>query len=709
MNTKYTIKNFRVFDEDGVSIELKPLTILTGCNSSGKSSIVKSLLLLCDYFSSLKQDKENGKKVVLTAHELDFTKKPHNRLGKFSKVVNTKAKEKNVTFEIQVHSLMLGQDVNVELVFSDNENNFNGIIRSIAVKKMDGTIIYSSKANVGSVGNLYTILPEFIRFTYTQFLIGYYQSVKISREFNFDDEEVMPDDKYNEFVETLKTHLTDFKATYGRNALIDINRWNNNHRDGKTFLQKYSGDNPEMIEKVKETGILYYLPIFDEKLRGNKIECIEFLTQCVNEDKIDDATKFVVNEILVDFKENSAESFLAYYKLWEEDFLSDVRLSSFPSTGNAPKLFNDGIMRNVNQIISAPHNTKECIEVTIFKEGSNKEAPRKTIEERIAEWEAQTTLTFSLMYEALAFLSMRYVPNNRAYYDEPTIYNNMEFSSRTEHLFFHFVKAAIEEIVVDATPEALQYVSSSIINVQRLYPVEADNEFTELLKRYLKAKRNMPQDTDYIPNTFINKWVEKFRIGKRISINVDSEGLGITLKLHKDDNDKEGSLLADSGYGITQLFATLLNIEVAIMERKVCKVLADDDINAIHSEEDKITKYSVPTIAIEEPEIHLHPSYQSMLADMFYEAYSQYGVHFIIETHSEYLIRRFQLLVAGVENVERLNNEDISVLYVYTPEEAEQTGEPQVKSIGICSDGYLNDSFGSGFFDESTSLSKQLM
>ena len=132
MNTKYTIKNFRVFDEDGVSIELKPLTILTGCNSSGKSSIVKSLLLLCDYFSSLKQDKENGKKVVLTAHELDFTKKPHNRLGKFSKVVNTKAKEKNVTFEIKVHSLMLGQDVNVELVFSDNKDNFNGILSLLA-------------------------------------------------------------------------------------------------------------------------------------------------------------------------------------------------------------------------------------------------------------------------------------------------------------------------------------------------------------------------------------------------------------------------------------------------------------------------------------------------------------------------------------------------------------------------------------------------
>ena len=709
MNTKYTIKNFRVFDEDGVSVELKPLTILTGCNSSGKSSIVKSLLLLCDYFSSLKQDKENGKKVVLTAHELDFTKKPHNRLGKFSKVVNTNAEEKSVTFEMQIHSLMLGQDVSVEIVFSGNVDNFNGYISSIVIKKMDDTVIYSSKSGIGSTGNLYSILPEFIRFTYTQFLIGYYQSVKFSREFNFDDEEVMPDDKFDELVNSLKTCLTDFKKTYGIEALLDINRWNNNHRSRQTFLQKYAGGNPEMIEKVKETGILYYLPIFDENLHGNKIECIEFLTKCINEDKIDDATKFVVNKILADFKDSSCESFLAYYKMWEESFLSDIKLYSFPSTGNAPKLFNDGIMGNVNQIVCAPYNIQKEMCVTLLNTESNVEAPRKTKEERIAEWEAQTTLTFDLMYEALAFLSMRYVPNDSVYYNEPTIVRNMGFSSRTEHIFLHFVKAAIEEIVVDATPEALQYVSSSIINVQRLYPVEADNEFTELLKRYLKAKRNMPQDTDYIPDTFMNRWVEKFRIGKRISINVDSEGLGITLKLHKDDNDKEGSLLADSGYGITQLFATLLNIEVAIMERKVSKELPDSNYNAYPSEEDAIIKYSVPTIAIEEPEIHLHPSYQSMLADMFYEAYSNYGVHFIIETHSEYLIRKFQLLVAGVDNVERLNNEDISVLYVYTPEEAEQTGEPQVKSIGICSDGYLNDSFGSGFFDESTSLSKQLM
>ena len=46
MNNKLIIKNFRVFDDNGVIIDIKPMTILTGCNSSGKSSIVKAAFLL---------------------------------------------------------------------------------------------------------------------------------------------------------------------------------------------------------------------------------------------------------------------------------------------------------------------------------------------------------------------------------------------------------------------------------------------------------------------------------------------------------------------------------------------------------------------------------------------------------------------------------------------------------------------------------------
>ncbi|WP_200248875.1 AAA family ATPase [Lamprobacter modestohalophilus] len=55
------------------------------------------------------------------------------------------------------------------------------------------------------------------------------------------------------------------------------------------------------------------------------------------------------------------------------------------------------------------------------------------------------------------------------------------------------------------------------------------------------------------------------------------------------------------------------------------------------------------TIILEEPEIHLHPLAQSVLAELFVEVSRQRRVQFIIETHSEHLFRRLQTLIAKQE------------------------------------------------------------
>lgn len=52
------------------------------------------------------------------------------------------------------------------------------------------------------------------------------------------------------------------------------------------------------------------------------------------------------------------------------------------------------------------------------------------------------------------------------------------------------------------------------------------------------------------------------------------------------------------------------------------------------------------TILLEEPEIHLHPLAQSVLAELFVEVSKKRKVQFIVETHSEHLFRRMQTLVA---------------------------------------------------------------
>lgn len=59
--------------------------------------------------------------------------------------------------------------------------------------------------------------------------------------------------------------------------------------------------------------------------------------------------------------------------------------------------------------------------------------------------------------------------------------------------------------------------------------------------------------------------------------------------------------------------------------------------------------YYVPegsVVILEQPEIHLHPSVQSGLADVFIDAIRTRGIQVILESHSEHLLRRLQRRIA---------------------------------------------------------------
>ena len=579
MNTKYTIKNFRVFDSEGAEIKLNPLTFITGCNSSGKSSIVKSLLLLCDYLSQLKEDKENGKEVKPTAHKLDFAKKPHNLLGKFSKVVNEKATDNVVTMAIQVHSLMLMQDVELELSFGidENDNMSNGYIKSIVVRTMEGTVVYSSNEKEGCCGDFYSVIPQFFNFIRVQHVISTYQSLGIDRELTGD----VTEEEYEKYVNSMKSFITDYKKDNTRESLLEINAWNNAHRRYGSFLLKNSAKKPEMIEKAFENGMIYYLPILDAKLSGDKEESLNFLSSVIADNQNDKALVSVLSRVINDFKESDFASFVEYYKSVEKAYLSDMNRYVFQLTGGvSPRLFraNDATIK-ATEIMMSPYNVDPNNTWIIWGDDKAEvvEEPKMSKEEKIAEWDAMP-ITLDLLFEAMAMLSHKLIPENEIHYQSPDKIPFVQYSSKVEYLFFKYLEEAIEEIVVEATPDALSYVSSSIINVKRLYPLESNDEFTELLKKYVEAKRCLDKMADYVPNTFMDKWTKAFGIGERISINIDDEGLGITLRLHKSEADEKGMLLADNGYGITQIFAILLNIEVAIMSRKSLNYYEDNSI-----------------------------------------------------------------------------------------------------------------------------------
>ncbi len=64
-------------------------------------------------------------------------------------------------------------------------------------------------------------------------------------------------------------------------------------------------------------------------------------------------------------------------------------------------------------------------------------------------------------------------------------------------------------------------------------------------------------------------------------------------------------------------------------------------------------------LLVSQPELHLHPSSQSRLGDYFCENYLKFDKSYLIETHSEYLINKFRILVAkGI-----LKSTDVKIIH----------------------------------------------
>jgi predicted ATPase len=107
-------------------------------------------------------------------------------------------------------------------------------------------------------------------------------------------------------------------------------------------------------------------------------------------------------------------------------------------------------------------------------------------------------------------------------------------------------------------------------------------------------------------------------------------------------------------------------------------------------------------IAIEQPELHLHPALQAELGDLFIESSS--GVRqntLLIETHSEHLILRLMRRMRDTYNASlppglpAIHPEDVAVVHVQS-----QNSYAMVRILELDEEGHLLDPFPGGFFEE---------
>lgn len=120
--------------------------------------------------------------------------------------------------------------------------------------------------------------------------------------------------------------------------------------------------------------------------------------------------------------------------------------------------------------------------------------------------------------------------------------------------------------------------------------------------------------------------------------------------------------------------------------------------------------YYVPEhsiILLEQPEIHLHPSIQSELADAILSIAELRNLQVIVESHSEYFLRRLQRRVA-----ERAISPDFVKLYFCKMQAGQSVLEPlQMDPYGHIinwPDNFFGDSFGEIFAMEDAALQRKI-
>ena len=166
----------------------------------------------------------------------------------------------------------------------------------------------------------------------------------------------------------------------------------------------------------------------------------------------------------------------------------------------------------------------------------------------------------------------------------------------------------------------------------------------------------------------VNKWFGHFDIPYKLEVSEFGDetlaGKYVSIAL-SDKNTKTPVTLADVGFGINQLLPIIT---------------------------EGLTREENTIICVEQPEIHLHPRLQANIADLMIETSTgKDGKQWIVETHSELLIRRIQRHIRE----ETLNPNDVSVIYVNPGNEGSK-----IEVLELDEDGDFTDEWPHGFFDE---------
>ena len=239
------------------------------------------------------------------------------------------------------------------------------------------------------------------------------------------------------------------------------------------------------------------------------------------------------------------------------------------------------------------------------------------------------------------------------------------------------LKDWIDELVKTIERETFYYLGANPSKQSALFQLrDKNNALAQAIHEF--KQRDIGESTQ--EGMFVKKWMREFEVGHSYKIDFYA---GEAYQFHVLEDNGKVNHLSDKGMGSLQ--AMLLILRVASLIHK-----------------NKKDKKNI-TLLVEEPELNLHPALQSKLTEFFHEVNKEFGFNFIVETHSEYMIRKAQLF--AIEE-DYLKNQDVNPnpfkIFYFHKEEGPYEME-------FTEQGKFKKDFGPGFYNEASNISIEII
>ena len=667
MSNKIGFTNFRRFAKFP-EIDLGDITILVGGNNSGKSTLVKALLLCVD---NLRLMRMNDRRRDESKSVLSFSKP----LFRFD--ANECHDVKVKTFARAIHNKPVEEEVDIlqmqALQFFAKKNG-----EKACIKTEDGTQIEATEAllshDVMKDGQYkkVKVLPSTMTFHFT---IGQFEFFLVVSGDRDNKKNITTGD-----VEsiTIVDHKSNVRYTndYATNTMSFSILGESNNR---SLLQKLSHDYriaEKALEKANADGNL------DEITRQTAaLDKIAMQIKSLSESDME-------SEIEKSDSDPNVQKLIAQMENDEDPM--ERKLREMESDPNVQKFF-------------AQMENEEDGDARIEKfDRALRKALKRAIRPRasydmplgIYNDEVQEPVVLNVIKNILFFASFKE--------ETPKIKDGEdldEYGARIQHhMLMDSYRESIkqEEGTINRSYRDLkkllgtlnvEYISAHAANQNTLYNTADRNDYIAQTVHEFYREKIVSGEKEF---QFVQDWMKQFEIGTNFDItSIDGEA----YQVHITDVDGSSVPLADKGMGSIQMMILLLRLATVMRRNKK----TNTEIGEVNLFDDN-TPSQPTTVIIEEPEQNLHPKMQSLLADLFYYLTSEANLRFLIETHSEYLLRKTQVIVAEQNFIDQEDldkNVPFTVYYLPTTEEVPYKMNYQIS-------GAFKEKFGEGFFDAAT-------